>query len=241
MINFIVVDDMEFFREQINDVILSFSMKSDIPTNKYIFDEYNKNFRKISNSKLENKIYVLDIETPKHNGIEEAKKIRKKDENSTIIFLTSYESTYYPSLLRSEMKYNFVSKQELFKIILVNYFNIMADNICSYKNNLVFNDHNALISIKYEDILYIYSQNNKNIIKTINNEISVSKSLDFLLSKLPKNFARSHRACIVNIKNIIYIKNKIIFSNGEEISLLSRTYKNIVIKLYKNIHNISGD
>lgn len=241
MINFIVVDDMEFFREQINDVILSFSMKSDIPTNKYIFDEYNKNFRKISNSKLENKIYVLDIETPKHNGIEEAKKIRKKDENSTIIFLTSYESTYYPSLLRSEMKYNFVSKQELFKIILVNYFNIIADNICSYKNNLVFNDHNALISIKFEDILYIYSQNNKNIIKTINNEISVSKSLDFLLSRLPKNFVRSHRACIVNIKKIIYIKNKIIFSNGEEINLLSRTYKNIVIESYKNIHNISGD
>lgn len=241
MINFIVVDDMEFFREQINDVILSFSMKSDIPTNKYIFDEYNKNFRKISNSKLENKIYVLDIETPKHNGIEEAKKIRKKDENSTIIFLTSYESTYYPSLLRSEMKYNFVSKQELFKIILVNYFNIIADNICSYKNNLVFNDHSALISIKFEDILYIYSQNNKNIIKTINNEISVSKSLDFLLSRLPKNFVRSHRACIVNIKKIIYIKNKIIFSNGEEINLLSRTYKNIVIESYKNIHNISGD
>lgn len=241
MINFIVVDDMEFFREQINDVILSFSMKSDIPTNKYIFDDYNKSFRKISNSKLENKIYVLDIETPKHNGIEEAKKIRKKDENSTIIFLTSYESTYYPSLLRSEMKYNFVSKQELFKIILVNYFNIIADNICSYKNNLVFSDHNALISIRYEDILYIYSQNNKNIIKTINNEISVSKSLDFLLSKLPKNFVRSHRACIVNIKKIIYIKNKIIFSNGEEINLLSRTYKNIVIESYKNIHNISGD
>lgn len=241
MINFIVVDDMEFFREQINDVILSFSMKSNIPTNKYIFDEYNKNFRKISNSKLENKIYVLDIETPKHNGIEEAKKIRKKDENSTIIFLTSYESTYYPSLLRSEMKYNFVSKQELFKIILVNYFNIIADNICSYKNNLVFNDHSALISIKFEDILYIYSQNNKNIIKTINNEISVSKSLDFLLSRLPKNFVRSHRACIVNIKKIIYIKNKIIFSNGEEINLLSRTYKNIVIESYKNIHNISGD
>ena len=241
MINFIVVDDMEFFREQINDVILSFSMKSNIPTNKYIFDEYNKNFRKISNSKLENKINVLDIETTHHNWIEEAKKIRKKDENSTIIFLTSYESTYYPSLLRSEMKYNFVSKQELFKIILVNYFNIIADNICSYKNNLVFNDHSALISIKFEDILYIYSQNNKNIIKTINNEISVSKSLDFLLSRLPKNFVRSHRACIVNIKKIIYIKNKIIFSNGEEINLLSRTYKNIVIESYKNIHNISGD
>ena len=139
------------------------------------------------------------------------------------------------------MKYNFVSKQELFKIILVNYFNIIADNICSYKNNLVFNDHSALISIKFEDILYIYSQNNKNIIKTINNEISVSKSLDFLLSRLPKNFVRSHRACIVNIKKIIYIKNKIIFSNGEEINLLSRTYKNIVIESYKNIHNISGD
>lgn len=233
MINFIAVDDIEFFRDEINDAILAFSMKTDIPINKYIFDEYNKDFRKISNSKLENKIYILDIETPKHNGIDEAKKIRKKDENSTIIFLTNYESTYYPTLLRSNIKYNFVSKGEVFKIILNNYFKIVANNIYSPKGKLMFNDHNALINISYEDIIYIYSRNNKNIIKTINNEISTRKSLEFLLSKLPKYFVKSHRACLINIKRVIYIRKEIIFSDGSKTDLLSRTYKNSVIKAYK--------
>ena len=233
MINFIAVDDIEFFRDEINDAILAFSMKTDIPINKYIFDEYNKDFRKISNSRLENKIYILDIETPKHNGIDEAKKIRKKDENSTIIFLTNYESTYYPTLLRSNIKYNFVSKGEVFKIILNNYFKIVANNIYSPKGKLMFNDHNALINISYEDIIYIYSRNNKNIIKTINNEISTRKSLEFLLSKLPKYFVKSHRACLINIKRVIYIRKEIIFSDGSKTYLLSRTYKNSVIKAYK--------
>lgn len=233
MINFIVVDDMEFFREQINEAILYFSMKSDIPIGKYIFNEYDKDFRKVSNSKLENKVYVLDIETPKHNGISEAQKIRKKDEDSTIIFLTNYESTYYPTLLRSRMKYNFISKSEVFKVILNNYFNIVADNIYSPKGKLTFSDHNALINIKYEDIIYIYSKDNKNIIKTKTNKITVSKSLNFLLSKLPNYFVRSHRACIINIKHIIYIKKEIIFSDGSKTDLLSRTYKNSVIEAYK--------
>lgn len=233
MINFIVVDDMKFFREQINEAILSFSMKSDIPTNKYIFSEYDENFKKVSNSKLENKIYVLDIETPKHNGIDEAQKIRKKDEDSTIIFLTNYESTYYPTLLRSNMKYNFISKGEVFKVILNNYFDIVADNIYSSKGKLTVGDHDALINIKYEDIIYIYSKDNKNIIKTKSNEIMVRKSLKFLLSKLPDYFVRSHRACIVNIKHIIYIRKEILFSDGSKIDLLSRTYKNSVIKAYK--------
>lgn len=233
MINFIVVDDMEFFREQINEAILSFSMKSDIPIEKYIFNEYDKDFRKVSNSKLENKVYVLDIETPKHNGIDEAQKIRKKDEDSTIIFLTNYESTYYPTLLRSNMKFNFISKGEVFKLILNNYFNIVANNIQSPKGKLTFNDRNALISIKYEDIIYIYSKDNKNIIKTKTNEIIVSKSLEFLLSKLPDYFVKSHRACVVNIKHTIYIRKEILFSDGSKTNLFSRTYKNNVIEAYK--------
>lgn len=236
MINFIVVDDIEFFREQINDAILLFSIKSDIPTKIYIFDDYNRDFKKISNSMIENKIYVLDIETPKHNGINEALKIREKDKVSAIIFLTSYETNYYPALLRSNIKFNFISKSEAFKTILYNYFCIVADNIYYNKSNLIFNDHGAFICIGINDIILIYSENNKNIIKTKYNKIVVSKSLDFLLSKLPKYFMRSHRACVVNIKKISYIKNEIVFSDGTKTSLLSRTYKKKIIDEFLKIN-----
>lgn len=127
------------------------------------------------------------------------------------------------------MKFNFISKSEVFKIILNNYFNIIANNIYSNNENLIFNDCGALINIKIKDIIYIYSENNKNVIKTKHNKIVVHKSLDFLLSKLPKYFLKSHRACVVNIKQISYIKNEIIFSDGTKTTLLSRTYKKKVI------------
>ena len=131
------------------------------------------------------------------------------------------------------MKFNFISKGEVFKLILNNYFNIVANNIQSPKGKLTFNDRNALISIKYEDIIYIYSKDNKNIIKTKTNEIIVSKSLEFLLSKLPDYFVKSHRACVVNIKHTIYIRKEILFSDGSKTNLFSRTYKNNVIEAYK--------
>lgn len=235
MFNFIVVDDIEFYRNQVKEAILSFSIKADVPTENYIFSEYNKDFMKIANSKIENKIYVLDIETPKHNGIDVARKIRSKDEDSTIIFLTSYEDSYYPTLLRCNIKYNFISKSEVFKIILINYFNIIMDNTYSSKYHLTFKDYSNFISIKLKDILYVHSSDNKNIIETFKTKITVNKSLDFLLKKLPNYFIRSHRACIVNLKNVVLICNEIVFSNGTKIKLLSRKYKDEVTTAFKDL------
>lgn len=233
MFNFIVVDDMEFYREQVKEAISHFSINTDVPTQDYIFPEYNRDFAKVSNSKLENKIYILDIETPKHNGIDVARKIRSKDEDCTIIFLTSYEDDYYPTLLRCNLRYNFVSKSEVFKIILINYFNIIMENTYSSKYHLTFKDYSNFISIKLKDILYVHSSDNKNIIETFNTKIAVNKSLDFLLKKLPNYFIRSHRACIINLKNVVLIGNDIIFSNGVKINLLSRKYKDEVINTFK--------
>lgn len=63
MINFIVVDDIEFFREKIKNTILHFSFNCNVEIKNYMFDEYNYDFRKITNKKIENKVYILDIET----------------------------------------------------------------------------------------------------------------------------------------------------------------------------------
>lgn len=241
MINFIVVDDIEFYRNEINKAIVTFSIKYDIQVNKYVFENYNNHFRKIANSKLENKVYVLDIETPRHNGINEAEKIRKLDENCIIIFLTSYEKDYYPELLRIRMKYIFISKLEEFRDMLIKHFKIIIDDLYSQRGKLIINHQGILLNIKYNDIIFIRSNDNKNIIKTINSEIIVNKSLDSLLSMLPNHFIRSHRACIVNIKHIIFIKKEIIFSNGIKTSLLSRNYKNNVINAFKKEQNNNGD
>ena len=109
------------------------------------------------------------------------------------------------------------------------------DNTYSSKYHLTFKDYSNFISIKLKDILYVHSSDNKNIIETFKTKITVNKSLDFLLKKLPNYFIRSHRACIVNLKNVVLIGNEIVFSNGTKIKLLSRKYKDEVTTAFKDL------
>lgn len=231
--NFIVVDDIEFFRNKIKENIIKFSFSSSLELNYYIFDEYNTNFKKISKSSLENKIYILDIETPKNNGINIARQIRKTDEGSTIIFLTSYEDTYSSELLRSSLNFRFVSKNEMFSGGLIDCFKIVEEGLTSSSYTITFKDMYKPYSIKYEDILYIKAQNKKTIIKTINKEIETRKTLDWFLKNLPEYFLKSHRSCIVNANNIFMFRKKIVFQNGDETELLSKGYKPKLKEFFK--------
>ena len=241
MINFIVVDDIEFFREKIKNTILHFSFNCNVEIRNYMFDEYNYDFRKITNKKIENKVYILDIETKKHNGIEEAIKIRKKDSKSIIIFLTMYENAYCSDLLRSNLNFMFISKDENigFNNALYRYLKkIYNDKFKKLKLNV---NEKILCNIPVNDILYINSQNGKTNIVMESSKIQIYKSLTLLIKILPNNFMQIHRSCIVNIKNVVFIGKKIILINGEELFKISKYKKKALIESYKNIHNISGD
>lgn len=234
MINFIVVDDVEFFRKQVSNTILRFSFKIDEDVNKYVFSEYDSDFRKISKLKLENKIYILDIETKKSNGIDEARKIRRLDKDSSIIFLTLYENTYGGKLLRSKLNFDFVSKTENIGLnkALLNSFISIYKNI---KNNKLFvlNQSKGLYNIPYKNIYYIKSENGETIIKTSNKSIPIKKSLTKLIKQLPDFFFQCHRSYIVNLKNVVFIGKKIIFDDGSEVTKISKYKKKDLIDAYK--------
>lgn len=239
MLNFIVVDDIEFFRKQVSNTILKFSFNIEEEVYKYVFDEYNKDFKKISNSKLENKIYVLDIETKNSNGIEEARKIRKFDKECKIVFLTLYENTYGGNLLRSSLDFYFISKTEnigLNNALLNCFMNIYNSIKSNEKLSLIQN--NFLYNIKYDDIYYIKSEFGESIIQTKNKRIMIKKSLSSLLIKLPDFFFQCHRSCIVNLKNIVFIGKKIIFSNGKEINKISKYRKKLLVEAFKKEQNM---
>ena len=65
--------------------------KNKIEFQTHLYNDYNKNFDDIIKSKIPFKIYLLDIETPSGSGIDIARKIRSKDVDSVIIFLTVHE------------------------------------------------------------------------------------------------------------------------------------------------------
>lgn len=90
MINFIVGEDTDSYRLTIERIISEYMMKNDLEYSLHVFKDYNQEFLNIIDEKLSFKVYILDIETPSGSGIDMARRIRKKDVNSIIIFLTGH-------------------------------------------------------------------------------------------------------------------------------------------------------
>lgn len=227
MIKFVICDDEVFFRNDVRKVIDKIFMKNDLEYKIDEFSCYDKNFEKIINDKVSNKIYILDIEIKNGiSGIDIAKKIRKVDWNSIIIIVTSHSELGYEALKAQIMLLDFISKfdncqNNLEKIL------IKAMQQINNKKILMFNSNGMDYRIFLDDIIYIVRDTieRKCLIKTTYNEIIVNKTLVELLEILDDRFYLSHRSCVVNTEKIVSIdwKHNIIqFNNGIAIDLISR-------------------
>ena len=118
MVNFIICDDNEKDRKNISEFVKEFCTKNKVENNIHIYNDYNKKFDEIINMKLPFKIYLLDIETPSASGIDIARKIRDKDVDSIIIFLTLHEELGNVILKDDLMFLSFINKFDNLKIRL---------------------------------------------------------------------------------------------------------------------------
>ena len=200
MINFIICDDNKYVRDINKNIISKLAMPYDFNYKIYSFEKYNKEFKKIINSTVETKIYILDLELPNKTGIEIAREIRKVDWDSFIIVLTSHDEL--------ELK---ILKQKLL-------------------NTLSFKCNRELHNIKNDNILFIYKNTalNKITIVTKENSYNVRESLSNIVKKLNNKFYQTHRACYVNlskIQKVDFKQNLIFFENSIKCDYLSRNYK----------------
>lgn len=228
MINFIVCDDKQFFINEIVGVIDTVMMKNHQAYEKHIFHEYNDTFIQMIHLDLSFKIYILDIEVYNKSGIDMARKIREKDIESMIIFITSYYTKYMQDILKSKFMFlDFINKQDDYKKDLASTIEYALQNI-SKKNIIRFKSQGIIYTLFSNDILYIMrDKDRKCTIKTTTNEYTITKTLVELYELLDERFIYSHRACIVNTERIkIYNKRKkyILFDNDTSIDLVSNLF-----------------
>ena len=113
MINFIICDGNEFFLLEIYNVVSNFCLNKNIGFKIYAFKGYDEEFYKVMNKEMDNKVYILDIETPNGNGIDIAKKIRSKDLNSFLIFISGYADKYINQVVLSDTMFiGYISKRK---------------------------------------------------------------------------------------------------------------------------------
>ncbi len=228
MINFIIVDDIKKYSDLISVIVTKVMMKNKFVYKTHVFSEYDDEFNKLMMSDLPNKIYIMDIETKEASGIDIARKIRKFDIDSIIIFVTVYNEAGMVLLQDDLMFLTFLSKFDDFEDKLYNSIN-KALSFIHHKKVIKFNDKGIIYTISFDDILYITkeSTSRKSIIKTSYAEYSVNLTLKELVD-LCDCLVQTHRSCFVNMDRVRVINkhdNIIEFDNGETIDLLSSNYK----------------
>ena len=112
MINFIVCEDNKIILQKNVDIINKIMFKNNESYRIYQFTNNDKKLQELINEDIGLKIYILDIELENISGIDIARKIRSKDNNSIIIISTTYVE-YLPFALKNKlMLFDFVSKFE---------------------------------------------------------------------------------------------------------------------------------
>ena len=93
MIRIAVCDDSKFMRSEIGNKILDYSVKKDF---EYSLDTYDAG-EKLVESGVKYDLIFMDYEFEDNgaNGLDIARKIRKSDKNSTIVFVSSYSSIVF--------------------------------------------------------------------------------------------------------------------------------------------------
>ena len=122
MINFIVCDNNKHILENVVKTIDNIMMKNNIAYKTFPFLEYNKHFESKVNAKKANTIYILDIHVNQTSGIDIARKIREKDQQAIIIFLSRYHQLVETIITQDIMPLTFISKykdyqKRLYKVI----------------------------------------------------------------------------------------------------------------------------
>lgn len=165
-------------------------------------------------------IVFLDIDMEKLNGIATAKKIRKSDENTVIIFVTrmakyaikGYEVSALDFIVKPVEYYGFALK---FRRAL-RYVDSNRKNIISLKVG------GSMVYVDECEIKYIETINHYLVYHTKRGEFKILGALKSATEQLsPENFAMCNRCYLVNMRYVESVEGNML-SLGDEKLIISR-------------------
>jgi len=166
-------------------------------------------------------IIILDHKMTDIDGLETAKRLRKKNITAKIIFITNFPQFVYEAF--EVNAFRFLKKPinpSEFYIALTDCFRVLAKN-----NPIILRRNQKLISVELKDIVYIEANNKHCYISLRNKKMHCSISMVKLCSLIPKkHFIKVNKSFVVNLNNISKYNRKCVFFNSGGSIPIGRKY-----------------
>ena len=216
MLRIAIVEDNPADAGKMEAYIEQFCSSNQIHYQTQIFesgDAFLKDYAKIWN------LILLDIEMPGTDGMETAKKIREKDADTFLVFVTNMAQ--YAIRGYEVEAFDFVVKPVQYAPFCMKMQKLLNMMKMREKKYLTVNQVNGMSKVYLQEIIYVEVRNHKLLFHTERGEIEARGSLGQLETEMSgSTFARCNSGYVVNLRNIKSIeKDTVVMSDGDRLPL----------------------
>jgi len=178
-------------------------------------------------------IIFLDIQMEGVNGIEAARKLRQRQDDAILIFITGLKEYVFEVFDVSAFHYLLKPIQkEKFVEVFVRAVKEAEKQKRKTEERIFFKTRNRNLTIDKSQILYVESRTRKVEIHLNQDVMEVYVTMREMENRLGEGFYRCHRGYLVNLAHVMeYSVDKISMSNGESVYMAKEKYNDFV-KVY---------
>nr|WP_300870955.1 LytTR family DNA-binding domain-containing protein [uncultured Acetatifactor sp.] len=233
-LNIAICDDEEIIREQIKE--LTEKEKSGLCMELYETGDA------LLASRKQFDIVFLDIQMEGTDGIETAKRLRQRDEDTILIFITGIREYVFEAFDVAAFHYLLKPiEEEKFREVFRRAGRELEKRKSKRRETVFIKTRNRSFSLEKDSILYIESRGKKVEIHTTGETIEAYASMNEMEGQLGGGFFRCHRGYLVNMAYVAeYDSGSITLNNGEYVYLAKEKYGEFVKAYMRYLRNGVG-
>ncbi|CEO07922.1 two-component signal transduction response regulator [[Clostridium] sordellii] len=227
MYRIVICEDDNLQRNEINSFISE--IFSEISNNIKIFEFSSA--EEVIESKLEGiDIYFLDIQMDNLNGMDLAKEIRKQNDTSKIIFITSLLEHVQDGYVVKA--YRYLIKPIKYEDLKEHILSCISDIIKERENFIIIKENGITYKVNTKEITYIEIIKKDITIHTIYKKYNIKNRIKNLEKELNMyNFFRCHKSYLINMEYIDFIGKDNLMIKGAEIPVSKYRMSGLKTKL----------
>lgn len=233
-LNIAICDDEKAIREQINELI-----EKEEPG---ICPEHYETGDILLAAGKQFDIVFLDIQMDGTDGIETAKELRERDEDTILIFITAIREYVFKAFDVAAFHYLLKPiEEDKFHEVFQRAKRELEKRKKQRRETIFIKTRNRSFILEKDSILYIESRAKKVEIHTAGEIIEAYSSMNEMESQLGDGFYRCHRGYLVNMAYVAeYDSESVTLNNGEYVYLAKEKYGEFVKAYMRYLRNGVG-